>query len=548
MKKRIICNSFPKAGTHLLLEVARYILGDGDWYKEDEIKFPKEGENAFFGLIDERIEKYSNNFAIKGHIPWSKTIEHGLIERGFFILFIVRDPRDIIGSTYRWLTDLRKDWEISQYLNCLPDEVRLSIIINGMPILEPFNLDNHYIYWDKPLPERYENLLGWMESKNSYLVKYEYLNGDQGLENKRIIIDNILDFLGITNTTEEYQEILNNLMSKTKNSKSKTFHTGSSGTWLNYFNRYHKKAFVKLGGESLVKQLNYSPTILDIMNNNESNSNFAHKSYSNQSKTSIIKNLFRLFRDKLNAPLYQEFKQLKTMLQQLQEEIEILKKTQDQKSAWLYHNRDERMDATRTDIFEKARAEFHLERYRFACDYVKGKVVADIACGTGYGSDLLRVRGGAEKVIGVDIDSGAIQYASENHSPNGVSFICASGDATGLEDESVDIVVSFETIEHVPDDKTLLAEFHRILKPEGMLICSTPNEWGLDVAQHHLKDYNRELFEQVLSNYFKNITLYNQNSGTNSPFNREQPAAIEPTSQENQQTAECYIAVCHNKN
>lgn len=215
----------------------------------------------------------------------------------------------------------------------------------------------------------------------------------------------------------------------------------------------------------------------------------------------------------------------------------------DPHTCWLYQNRSLRMDAT-VPIFNDARRYFHLARYDLAARFVSGKVVADIACGTGYGVEILVQKGNAKKVIGVDNSRQTIEYAKSRHASSNTIYICSAGDATKIPSESVDVVVSFETLEHVPDDKALLSEFYRILKLGGQLLCSTPNNWPLDSAPHHLRTYDKERFLAVLSNYFEVAEVYNQNSGTDAPFNHGQPEGIKLTTPENEDTAECYIAIC----
>lgn len=213
---------------------------------------------------------------------------------------------------------------------------------------------------------------------------------------------------------------------------------------------------------------------------------------------------------------------------------------------WLYDNREERMDATNC-LFNEIRRYFHLARYEFASKYCSGKEVADIACGTGYGTKLLVEKGGAKSVVGVDISAEAITYAANVHCNPCVTYLHASGTQTGLGAESFDIIMSFETIEHVPNDLDLLREFHRILKPGGILVCSTPNEWPIRIATHHVREYNRDSFCNLLNNYFKLDGLYNQNSGDLSAFNHGQPFGIIETTDENHSLAECFIAVCKKK-
>lgn len=213
---------------------------------------------------------------------------------------------------------------------------------------------------------------------------------------------------------------------------------------------------------------------------------------------------------------------------------------------WLYDNKEERMDATKP-LFSDSRRMFHLSRYEFASHYCSGKKVADIACGTGYGTKLLATKGEAASVIGIDICTEAIAYAAKEHSLPCVTYRKALGTETGLETGTIEIVVSFETIEHVSSDHELIKEFARILVPGGLLVCSTPNKWPIEIATHHVREYDRSSFMALLSNLFEIVGLYNQNSGDSSSFNHAQEMGIVETTDDNCSCAECFIAVCKKK-
>jgi ubiquinone/menaquinone biosynthesis C-methylase UbiE len=215
----------------------------------------------------------------------------------------------------------------------------------------------------------------------------------------------------------------------------------------------------------------------------------------------------------------------------------------DESNQWLYQNRLERMDAT-LDIFDEKRREFHINRYRFAAKRVKGLRVLDCACGTGYGARMLRELGTAASVVGIDIEPKALAYATKKHRPAGTAFLCSSGDQLALEDDSVDVITSFETIEHVPDDRALISEFHRVLRRDGLLIISTPNRWPLVDTPYHVREYNRQSFIKVLDEKFACVELYNQNSGSDTPLNHGQMSGMMETTPDNELLAECYIAVC----
>ena len=193
------------------------------------------------------------------------------------------------------------------------------------------------------------------------------------------------------------------------------------------------------------------------------------------------------------------------------------------------------------------RREFHLDRYSFAATRIekRGCSTAPVAPATGF--ELLCEQGRAAHVIGVDIAPASVDYARQNHGVGSVVYLCASADRLPLADGSVDVLTSFETIEHVPDDRGLIEEFHRVLRSNGQLIISTPNQWPLEDAPFHVREYDRKAFVELLELRFHCEQLFNQNSGSSTPFNHDQPRGIVATTSANQDLAECYIAVCRRK-
>jgi len=152
----------------------------------------------------------------------------------------------------------------------------------------------------------------------------------------------------------------------------------------------------------------------------------------------------------------------------------------------------------------------HIERYRFARGFVQGKHVLDIACGEGYGTAAL-AKAGASSVIGVDIAPDICEQARRNY---GLDVRTGDAQAIPLPDQSIHLVVSFETIEHVPDPCIFLRECARVLVPEGELIVSTPNQLiysscGHQNPFHHI-EFNRAEFLDLLHTQFKSVQLYTQ--------------------------------------
>ena len=135
-------------------------------------------------------------------------------------------------------------------------------------------------------------------------------------------------------------------------------------------------------------------------------------------------------------------------------------------------------------------AEDHLARYTFALPFVRDKAVLDIACGSGYGSQMLRDKGGASSVDGVDISENMIQYARAHFLSDNVIFT-ASDLIDYSSQKSYDVITSFETIEHIDDYKKGLQKLHSLLIPGGTLLMSTPNRIITSYHSHSLEDKPR---------------------------------------------------------
>jgi ubiquinone/menaquinone biosynthesis C-methylase UbiE len=177
---------------------------------------------------------------------------------------------------------------------------------------------------------------------------------------------------------------------------------------------------------------------------------------------------------------------------------------------WLVANRTERHDAT-LPVLPPERTELHLRRYELACPMVDARRVLDAACGTGYGASLLMKQGKAASVVGVDIDAASIAYAQRRFAAPGIEFRQASALHTGLVDASIDVVTSFETIEHMDDPGALLREFSRVLRPGGRVVISTPNDWGL--TAFHAQSFRPEAFRALVEGVFAPVRWLGQRAG-----------------------------------
>ena len=146
----------------------------------------------------------------------------------------------------------------------------------------------------------------------------------------------------------------------------------------------------------------------------------------------------------------------------------------------------------------------HMVRYALTSNFVKGKNVLDITCGSGYGCQFMALQG-AEKVVGVDIDVNSIEYARKYYQHPNVSYIQSDAhNVSELEDASFDIIISFETIEHLQFPKDFLLELRRLLKSDGQLIISCPNDYRSSpwISQYHIHKFRFTEFRDIILNIF----------------------------------------------
>jgi SAM-dependent methyltransferase len=139
--------------------------------------------------------------------------------------------------------------------------------------------------------------------------------------------------------------------------------------------------------------------------------------------------------------------------------------------------------------------------------------VLDVSCGEGYGSALLA--GVATSVLGVDIAAEAIAHAHDAYAERAnLRFAQGSAAALPLADASVDVAVSFETIEHLPaaDQPRMLAELARVLRPDGLLVLSAPNPVEYSQARNHrnpfhLHELSRDEPDAMLAGSFRRAVV-----------------------------------------
>ena len=149
-------------------------------------------------------------------------------------------------------------------------------------------------------------------------------------------------------------------------------------------------------------------------------------------------------------------------------------------------------------LFQKNILDQHVERYKFAARYVERKRVLDAACGVGYGSELL-FKSGATSVVGIDLDPDTVIYADKRYGEQGITFIVDDLDCVTFEASSADVVVSFETVEHLDNPRRFLRMVSNALTDNGLLIASVPVVPTVDIDEFHKHDFSKRSWRKLVT-------------------------------------------------
>ena len=252
-KTFVICNSYPKSGTHLLYQILYSIPGLKKW---DDIV----SVQALCGIMNTpshirwKIGSAPDRSIIRSHLMFSDETRDILAEYDCKVLFIYRDLRDVARSHAQWVAKEKRIFLHDVYTNYLQDfDERLMASICGLPLGTPFgsNISQPDIGQDFSRWKR------WINDPQTLAVRFEDLVGERGggSEEERLkTITRILDHLGVEMTPEE---VLARFGSKKMDpNESHTFRKGGEGkrgTWRNVYKDSHKEAFKRVAGDLLIE-------------------------------------------------------------------------------------------------------------------------------------------------------------------------------------------------------------------------------------------------------------------------------------------------------
>jgi ubiquinone/menaquinone biosynthesis C-methylase UbiE len=151
----------------------------------------------------------------------------------------------------------------------------------------------------------------------------------------------------------------------------------------------------------------------------------------------------------------------------------------------------------------------HIARYRWACQFARGRRILDAGCGLAYGAAMLH-EAGADQVTGIDISEETLNRARPAI-PDGVHLQVGDLRSLPFDDASFDLVVCFEAIEHVEPAEQVLDELARVLGSEGVLLISSPNRGVYTEGNpHHVREFTRDELIGTLGRRFSNVAVRGQ--------------------------------------
>ena len=256
---RVLVNSVPKAGTHLLEKVlrllpeftssglhidqfvARSALGNPDIEHGDALV------EAPIGYFESAIAQLSRGQYATSHFLYADTLAHTLAKQNVYIVGIIRDPRDIVISFTKYVATQEFHYLFNEYQSLSPhDQIMTSII--GIP-----ERVSQYITYLPKLMDIDTNIrafLPWSQYPHAYVTSFEKLIGPQGggtLSEQYQELTNITKHLGVNCTNEQIRALATNVFGSTA-----TFRKGIIGDWRNHFTEAHKRAFKNIAGQLLI--------------------------------------------------------------------------------------------------------------------------------------------------------------------------------------------------------------------------------------------------------------------------------------------------------
>ena len=264
-KPRVVLNSIPKSGTYFLGKLATmlglydlniHILDGAYWdYNRSGTLHKWKAVAEYTEFANPRLVQQPTHQALRRILPGQFAVAHigrtsatveAIRDAGLKQVFIYRDPRDVILSYARFVTnrpDRNPNMIPHEYFTQVltTDEERIAVTIAGQPGVQPNMLE--YIFHLKP---------EWLDDPETCCVRFEDLVGDRGggsAERQREAVSRILSYLEIEESDALYEQIASEL----HGGQTHTFNKGQIGEWREAFSASNIQLFKETAGDLLIR-------------------------------------------------------------------------------------------------------------------------------------------------------------------------------------------------------------------------------------------------------------------------------------------------------
>lgn len=248
----ILCNSYPKSGTHLLYQILYSMPGMKAWNYDILSSQSLSGFMNTYFHIKYKLESAPNNSIVRSHLMYYEELKSIIKQNNCKTLFIYRDLRDVAVSHARWVSREKLYYLNKIYQSKETFDERLMLSIRGIPRGTPF--ESNVSYPDIGLD--FSRWKGWIDDPSTLSIKFEDLVGERGggCETTRLqLIQKIADRIEI----DLSEDVLGQFGSLKMNPReSHTYVLGGRGkvaSWKDVFKENHKDAFKKVAGKLLVE-------------------------------------------------------------------------------------------------------------------------------------------------------------------------------------------------------------------------------------------------------------------------------------------------------
>ncbi|HSL45217.1 MAG TPA: sulfotransferase domain-containing protein [Anaerolineales bacterium] len=238
-------NSKPKSGSHLLVQILKGFtkIMPYKYVEAEPVRtIEKEGRRKKKEEVLRELKQIPRGVIGWGYLEATPENVAFLCQPNRVNYFVYRDPRDMLVSQIFFATDMHEEHGMHEYYKSLPDfGERLKVAITG--------IDRDGLYMVS-VRQRYEGVLQWLQQPHVMCIRFEDL-----INNRDATLDAMLDEVESTGykIPSPREKSLRILAQAIQPKKSRTFRSGKTGGWHEYFTDEHKKLFNDVAGDLLVK-------------------------------------------------------------------------------------------------------------------------------------------------------------------------------------------------------------------------------------------------------------------------------------------------------